>query len=209
MTRAEAESLIDERLSPRRRDHAHRVAAEAVVLARRFGENGLKLDSLISSDLLRARQTADAIAGVCRLPVTSDPQWRERGLGPWEGKTVDQVNIWRMAAGEFDPPGAEPSAAFRERVHDALLAAAVTCPPDGCIAIVTHGGPCRTVLKLLAEGELPMANGSAKPAIEMIGNCSIMQLEASTRGDGLLWRLLRMNDTEHLGKTPLPAVDAG
>ena len=35
--KAEAEALIDERLSPRRRDHAHRVAAEAVVLARRFG----------------------------------------------------------------------------------------------------------------------------------------------------------------------------
>ena len=35
--RAAAEELIAARLSPRRRDHAHRVAAEAVVLAERFG----------------------------------------------------------------------------------------------------------------------------------------------------------------------------
>lgn len=184
---------------------------QARLLARCFGESELKLDALISSDLLRARQTADVIAGVCGVPVTADPQWRERGLGPWEGKTVDQVNIWRMAAGEFDPPGAEPSASFRNRIHGALLSAAETCPPDGHIAIVTHGGPCRVVLKLLAGGELPMVDGSSRPAVEMIANCSIMQLEASANacGDGLLWRLLRMNNTEHLGKRSLPVGDAG
>lgn len=182
---------------------------QARSLARRFGESGLKLDALISSDLLRARQTADAIARVCGVPVTSDVQWRERGLGPWEGKTIEQINIWRMAAGEFDPPGAEPSAGFRHRIQGALLEAAATCPPNGRIAIVTHGGPCRMVLKLLAGGELPMAVGSPRPAIEMVANCSIMQLEASACGGGFSWRLLRSNDTQHLCGMSLPAVDAG
>ncbi len=182
---------------------------QARLLARRLGDSGLKLDALISSDLLRARQTADAIAGVCEVPIISAAQWRERGFGPWEGKPADQVDIWRMAAGECDPPGAEPSPSFRNRVHGALLAAAERCPPHGRVAVVTHGGACRMVLSLLARGELPMASGSPRPAMEQIANCSIMHLEAHPRGDGLVWRLIRLNDVEHLDPATTSAVDAG
>jgi broad specificity phosphatase PhoE len=182
---------------------------QARSLARRLGASGLELDALVSSDLLRAMQTAEAIAGVCGVPIIADVRWRERCFGPWEGKTADQVDIWRMAAGELDPPGAEPSVGFRDRVRCALVATAAGCPANGRLAIVTHGGPCRMVLRLLAGGELPMVSAASRPAIETIANCSIMHLEAHAGAEGLAWRLVRINDTDHLDPDSRSIADAG
>lgn len=183
--------------------------AQARSLGAHLAQSGVRIASLVSSDLLRALQTAEAIAQACGLDVTPDPQWRERGFGPWEGKTLSQADIWRMASGEFDPPGAELSHTFQARIRQALLATADGCEPGGTVAIVTHGGPCRTALRLFASGELPMVPGSTKPVAEMIANCSITHLEAEACREGVAWRLVRLNDIDHLAAPARTAADAG
>ncbi len=42
-------------------------------------------DQLVSSDLLRARDTAVAIGRRCGLPLTVDRRLREEDLGAWSG----------------------------------------------------------------------------------------------------------------------------
>lgn len=51
----------------------------------------MRPDLLISSDLARARQTAEQVAGLSGVPVRQDVRLRERHLGHWQGLTRDEV----------------------------------------------------------------------------------------------------------------------
>ena len=101
-----------------------------------------------TSDLLRAHQTAQAVANVAGLPVQGHVGLRERHLGDFQGKTIpeietrwpDQYQAWRKRVPDFAPTGGgESLIEFRKRVLatvDALARAQV----QGQIAVVAHGG---------------------------------------------------------------------
>lgn len=111
------------------------------------------LTHIFSSDLLRARQTAEIIASRSALPVGLLPALREIRFGQWEGLSWDEVSArdadyaarWMDAYPLLPAPGGEDFAAFRERVRGAL-AEVVRLASGGQAAVVTHGGVIRTVL---------------------------------------------------------------
>jgi 2,3-bisphosphoglycerate-dependent phosphoglycerate mutase len=105
-----------------------------------------RLDAIYSSDLSRARLTAEALAAAAGLPVIIDPRWREIHQGEWQGMKVSQINErygqefqhrqsdpWAVA-----PPGGETAAQVRERVV-AALSDVTARYPGGCVAVVSHG----------------------------------------------------------------------
>lgn len=49
------------------------------------------LDLIVSSDLLRASQTAEIVAALLRIPIQHDPRLRECAFGSLEGLTAEQV----------------------------------------------------------------------------------------------------------------------
>jgi broad specificity phosphatase PhoE len=51
----------------------------------------MKPDILVSSDLQRARDTAELVASATGLELITDPRLRERHLGHWQGLTRDEV----------------------------------------------------------------------------------------------------------------------
>ena len=51
----------------------------------------MRPDLLISSDLQRARQTAEMVASLTGLPLSLDARLRERHLGHWQGLTREEV----------------------------------------------------------------------------------------------------------------------
>src|ERR1051326_3352209 len=57
--------------------------AQAHGVARRLAKE--RVDAVWSSDLSRARMTAEIIAEHHRLPVATTPALREQRLGDWEG----------------------------------------------------------------------------------------------------------------------------
>jgi len=171
-------------------DLGHRQAA---LLAARLKVSSPRIARLISSDLSRAAQTADPIAAAIGLKIEFDPQWRERLLGDFQGKTVGERRLWTLATGDETPPGAESVAEFESRVRTAIEQ--IEPPPDGApVAVVTHGGPVRVILRMLSDGRLEV-DGDRPPPPPLIENCSILQLHRTGEGK---WRIGCVNDASHL-----------
>jgi probable phosphoglycerate mutase len=160
---------------------------------------------LVSSDLLRARQTAEPIAAALGIDPVFDPRWRERGLGAMEGQTIGERETWRAATGEIDAPGAESVQAFRERAERAFRSLQVEYACDRVVAVVTHGGSIRSILHHFGSGRLQLGEPDRavleSPDLQIIANCSILHLEriAGTLGQrDAVWRIASVNDESHL-----------
>jgi broad specificity phosphatase PhoE len=111
---------------------------------------GVPFAGLYSSDLLRARQTAEIVAGFTGLPVVFDPRLREVNLGIWEGMLGDEIALRfaeELGARRQDPihsrpPQGETTLELAERVVAALtdISNAHSGGDSGGDAIVvTHG----------------------------------------------------------------------
>lgn len=79
-------------------------------------------DLVASSPLRRAWQSAALVSG--GAPVLLVPGFREIDFGRWEGLSAEEIEAqdpvlyrtWRDGEADFEFPGGEPRAAFRERV---------------------------------------------------------------------------------------------
>jgi broad specificity phosphatase PhoE len=112
--------------------------AQAQAVAARVGA----VDELVSSPLLRARQTADAFG----QPYAVDERWIELAYGVYEGveQALTPGSVWQQwrADPHFEPEGGESLAALEARVRPACeeLVARAT---DRDIAVVTHVSPIK------------------------------------------------------------------
>jgi broad specificity phosphatase PhoE len=109
--------------------------------------------AIYSSDLLRARETADIIAASLQLPVMIDPRLREINQGEWEGQLVEVIQeryarLWQQRTVDpatVRPPGGETVGEVAQRVYAALNDIAHT-DPAGPVLIVSHGLALATVV---------------------------------------------------------------
>jgi alpha-ribazole phosphatase len=113
------------------------------------------IDTVYSSDLRRASATAHAIAAVREIPQVVRPALREIDFGQWEGLSWEQIEqmdpeyarTWVARYPHLPAPSGETFHAFETRVLrevNHLLDA-----NRGPIAVVTHGGVLRAVLRHL------------------------------------------------------------
>jgi broad specificity phosphatase PhoE len=99
------------------------------------------VDRIVSSDLLRARETAEIIAGQARdSSVELSPALRERAAGPWTGLTREEIDErWPGALDSNTRPiGYEDDDTVLQRALPALLA--LDDPARDTVLVVTHGG---------------------------------------------------------------------
>lgn len=117
---------------------------------------------VISSDLLRARATADAIQGD-RSRLTHDPDLRELHFGDWEARSWAEVDaedpeniraFWE-SPGDIAPPGGESWNALRRRVDGAIN----RLPPEPDLIVVCHFGAILTQLQRALSLETTEAFG--------------------------------------------------
>ncbi|TJZ55524.1 bifunctional RNase H/acid phosphatase [Streptomyces piniterrae] len=154
------------------------------------------VQAIVSSPLLRCRQTAEAVAARLGLEVRIDDGLREADFGAWEGLTFaevrerfpDDLDAWLASAKAVPTGGGESFAAVARRVavtRDKLIARYA----GRTVLVVTHVTPVKTLVRLalgappesLFRMELSAASLSAV-AYYADGNASL--------------RLL--NDTSHL-----------
>lgn len=130
--------------------------AQAGALAEKLKE--FHITKIYSSDLLRARQTTEAINKILGVEVVYSPLLRETNYGEVEGKKsadIDKTERYAaicraVAAGDNDAhfPGGESRNAVVQRFRDFLQ----TVETDGNILISAHGGILRS-FSCLCGGE--------------------------------------------------------
>jgi len=154
------------------------------------------VDSLVSSPLVRAVQTAAPLAArLGRAPVLDD-RFGELRVGPWEGYAEDEIaerwpehwRRWRSEPHALEVEGRETLTDLNARVSGALdeLFAGLA---DGRVAVVfTHDAVVRAAVAW-ALGTGPEIYRHVE-----VANCSIttVGMVAGVR------RLVRMNETAHL-----------
>lgn len=109
-------------------------------------------DAVISSDLLRCRETVDILYPT--VPVTYDESFRELHFGGWEGKTYEQLKgerryrEWLNDPEAISPPEGEGIPAFSLRLNEGWRRCMkIFADPDvSHIVIVTHGGPIKWLI---------------------------------------------------------------
>ena len=141
------------------------LSERGLVQSRRLSEQlaVAPLSAIYSSDLKRALSTAEVIAVRSRLHVQPNSDWREIDMGEWEGRKVSELHgeaPERVAPlfsnpASFEYPGGESFAAFTSRIQGALHRLLMT-HPKGDVALVAHGGVCRTIIGSVLE--MPMRN---------------------------------------------------
>ncbi|MDR1310307.1 MAG: histidine phosphatase family protein [Burkholderiaceae bacterium] len=176
--------------------------AQAISLAETLRRE--TLHAILSSDLQRARDTAEAIARWHTLPVQADPALRERCYGAFEGMDREAIKhqypeshaAWY--AGDPDhvfPPGARPAESMRTFYHRAISAILRVGEkyPGQKVVVVTHFGIIESAyritqyLPLDVRCRLPVSNTSINRFLVYDDNIE----------------LLRWGDDAHLaGKVP-------
>jgi alpha-ribazole phosphatase len=127
--------------------------AQAAALARAL--EGQRIDAVYSSDLERARETAEAIAGPRALTIVPVRQLREMSFGAWEGLTLAEVQradperleTWHREPAATSPPGGESLIDLEDRVR-VVFRDLGAHPGDRTALIVSHAGPIRVLLCL-------------------------------------------------------------
>jgi len=155
-------------LNERGRAQAHSLADELA---------GESIAAVYSSDLDRARETAEILAARLDLPVVVDQALRERNFGSWEGKTVDELEArwpgaWaRWRDGNEGEGDVEDHLALAQRVRGAIHRLAAAHPGER-ILVVAHGGAMRVVL-MDAEGLRYPEERRLQPPI---ANCDLSRI---------------------------------
>lgn len=175
--------------SPVRLDPDGRRQAEAV--ADRLEAAGV--ERVVSSDLIRAVETAGPLAKRLGVDVETDPRLREVNNGEWTGLLPTEIaerwpDLWDgyINGEDVARPDGEQWADVRHRVRDALteLASAETLT-----AVFTHGGPVMLSAEWALGVSLP--GNIFRGPLAAPGNASITTIEPGPR-------LLGYADVGHL-----------
>ena len=101
----------------------------------------LKIDRIISSDLLRAKETAEIINKKIGVMVSFDKRLREINYGDYEGKLVETIKDedWNI----FNNNPEKINCESNEQVYNRVKSFLKQIKKDENVLVVTHGGPLR------------------------------------------------------------------
>ncbi|GAA3511090.1 histidine phosphatase family protein [Aeromicrobium panaciterrae] len=164
----------------------------------------LKPHRIVSSDLMRAAETAQILGGLTGQEVELDVRLREMDFGAREGLTWDEawaqfpdgMQAW-IDGDETQIPDSETHRQAGERFAAALHDLLEDLPPESVLVVVAHGAVLRT--GACAFLDIPEDHWGTFGGL---GNCSWSVLEEWSRDDWSQWRLTEWN----AGTLPEPVM---
>jgi len=148
--------------------------AQADALAERLAAE--PPEAIWSSDLARARETAEIVGRRVGLRVQVDPRLREVDVGEWSGLTLAEVEerypggLRRRLDGGTGWERGETYEAMAARVL-AALAEIAAAAGTGPVLVVTHGGAMRAVW---------FASGGSDAGRPHVGNCQVYRVHVGS-----------------------------
>jgi probable phosphoglycerate mutase len=155
--------------------------------------------ALYSSDLVRARQTAELIGSALSLTAEVSPALRERSVGVFTGLTFDEARARYPEAYEtllrrehdVAPPEGESYSACQARAM-AFIEEVLSRHAGQRVVLVSH----YLTLYLCVLRMLGLPPDAAGPQVYVqMHNCALHRLERYADGG---WQVVALNDTAHL-----------
>jgi probable phosphoglycerate mutase len=162
--------------------------------------------AVYSSDLQRANETAQSLAGAAGVSVRTDRALRERCFGVFEGHTFKEIEQrwpdeslrWRKRDPDFGPEGGETLCDFYARSVSAAARLA-SAHAGQTIVLVAHGGVMDCLYRAAARISLTAAR------TWQLGNASINRLLFTPAG----FTLVGWSDTSHLDHASIDEATDG
>ncbi len=179
---------------------------QAGKLAARLAAAGSRPRAMVTSDLDRARETAEILGAALDLAPSLDPDLREVYLGAWQGLSYAEIAArfpeewaaWR-AGEDIHRGGGETYAELGERVARAMERIADTYE-GGAVVVVSHGAALKSfVARVLGIGTAGMR--AFRVAVNT--GVTIVERDAERR-----WLLAVWNDAAHLGDAVAESLSA-
>ena len=157
-------------------------------LAEHLAEAGIV--HILSSDLVRAEETARALEATTRASLEFEPLLQERNFGDLRGTAYADLDEDPFQPG-YAPPGGETGPDFRARVERAWeRIVAVSEGLEGALAVVSHG----LVLQAIALYQVDRDRSADAPDSPLrFRNTSYSVIE----GPGP-WRIVALGRDDHL-----------
>jgi broad specificity phosphatase PhoE len=146
---------------------------QAARLGEKMASNLCQFRVIYSSQLQRARITAEKIRGLHSLEIKVDERLNSRNLGDFSGLTLQQINkkwpdlyrLWISGDETFCPPNGESTLKMVERTRDFIRMLLNTYSPSDKIMIVTHRENLGAFLHLITKKK-------SKDPLGSIQNCT-------------------------------------
>jgi probable phosphoglycerate mutase len=146
------------------------------------------IDAIYSSDLDRTRSTAAPLARRKRLPIQTDPRFREWNLGLFENLTIHEARVcspvgydaYRNMTVDFVIPEGESLRAFAARCIEGIDDL-VRAHPGKRLALFTHGG---VVINYLRRAE---SVAEDEPLRYLIPNVARIDFRFRLEDDRVVW----------------------
>ena len=169
--------------------------AQARMLAERWKSEGIKFDIVITSPLVRAKETAEIVASELNSKLEIDPIWMERHIGEMEGLTIEEVQQ------RPQPPYATPYYSIGgdgegdwelflragKALHELLKR------PAGSYLIVSHGGMLNQLMHAIVGIALHADPGGVRFHFENASFSQVTYFPQKHR-----WAIDAVNDRAHL-----------
>ena len=170
---------------------------QSLQLAHHFSDTIETPTSIISSPLMRARETAEIISEHLGCGIEYNQIWMERRLGKAQGIDYETVRSWNEINGLPSPyePIHGDGESWLElylRAGQALLT--LLERPNGTYIVVSHGGFLNAVLRVILGLSPP--GGRAYPPRFQFMNTGYAQLEYDDKL--ATWEIVRLNAAPHL-----------
>lgn len=113
-----------------------------------------KPDIIITSPLIRAKQTAEIIADNYNITPIESKELREIDFGEWEGLTFNEIKNkqpdefikWMKHPDKFTPTNGESIIDLNKRINNFMNKVVDNSEKNSTIYLITHGGPIRSAL---------------------------------------------------------------
>jgi broad specificity phosphatase PhoE len=150
--------------------------AQAHALAARWKRDGTKFDLVLTSPLVRARETAEILASALSSGVELEPLWMERDNGEFSGLTASEVRTKFPLPSfitPYDSVGNDGEGDWELFLRAGQALHSLLKREPGSYLIVSHGGLLNQVMHAVV-GIAPQANNAGTRFL--FGNAAFAQL---------------------------------